>query len=69
MEITSRKLADLLDKLEYECVRGTLEKEVGAVIYDSRKVAPGCLFICISGANFDGHEFAARRWKRAQTFW
>ncbi len=60
MEITSRKLADLLDKLEYECVRGTLEKEVGAVIYDSRKVAPGCLFICISGANFDGHEFAAQ---------
>ena len=60
MEITGRKLADLLDKLEYECVTGTLEKEVGAVIYDSRKVVEGCMFLCISGANFDGHEFAAQ---------
>lgn len=36
------------------------EREITAVVYDSRKVIPGCLFICINGANFDGHDFAAQ---------
>ena len=56
----SRTLKTLLDKLEYESVQGTLEREITAVVYDSRKVIPGCLFICINGANFDGHDFAAQ---------
>ncbi len=53
------KLVDLLSKIEYECVQGTLDKNVGQVVYDSRKVSEGCLFICIEGAKFDGHEFAS----------
>ena len=52
------RLKDLLFKLEYECVRGTEEIEVSELVYDSRKVVPGCLFICIVGANVDGHDFA-----------
>ena len=52
-------LNKLLEKIEYECVCGTVEREVNSVVYDSRKVSEGCLFICIRGANFDGHEFAA----------
>ncbi len=55
-----RKLRDLLSKLEYECMAGTEEIEVTEVVYDSRKVTPGCLFICIVGANVDGHNFAAQ---------
>lgn len=54
-----RKLCDLLEKLEYKCVQGSLDREVNAVVNDSRKVQPGCLFICVEGANFDGHKFAA----------
>ena len=57
----NRKLTELLDKLEYEQVCGKTEREITAVVYDSRKVIPGCLFICINGANFDGHDFAADR--------
>ena len=53
------KLADLLEGLEYTCVRGTVDTEVKGVAYDSRKVAEGCLFLCIEGADFDGHTFAA----------
>lgn len=53
------KLQDLLENTEYECIQGNTDVEVSAVIYDSRKVVPGCLFICIEGANFDGHEYAA----------
>ena len=56
----NRKLTELLDKLEYEQVCGKKEREITAVVYDSRKVIPGCLFICINGANFDGHDFAAQ---------
>ncbi len=48
----------LLREITYECVQGSLEKDVSAVVYDSRKVERDCLFICIEGANFDGHDFA-----------
>lgn len=51
-------LSKLLEKLEYECMAGDIDREVTAVVYDSRKVTEGCLFICISGANADGHDYA-----------
>lgn len=53
------KLTELLEHLSYECVQGSTDKEIDKVIYDSRKVCDDCLFICIQGANFDGHDFAA----------
>lgn len=53
------RLKELLSKLEYQCVRGTEDIEITEVVYDSRKVTPGSLFICIQGANVDGHDFAA----------
>lgn len=52
------KLNELLQKLSYTCVQGTTDVEITEVVYDSRKITKGCLFICIEGANFDGHEFA-----------
>lgn len=52
------KLADLLKKLKYTCVQGTVDVDITTVIYDSRKVENGSLFICIKGAVADGHKFA-----------
>lgn len=52
-------LKDLLQNLQYECVKGNLDREITKVVYDSRKLCEGCLFLCIVGANFDGHSFAA----------
>lgn len=52
------KLSYLLEKLSFECVQGNIEKDITAVCYDSRKVTVGSLFICIEGANFDGHSVA-----------
>ena len=49
----------LLEKLEYTCVQGNLDREITAVVYDSRKIVEDCMFICIEGANFDGHSVAA----------
>lgn len=52
-------LKNLLEACEYTCVRGSLDRMVSEVVYDSRKAVEGCLFICIEGANFDGHDAAA----------
>ena len=50
---------ELLKNLEYTCVRGSVDVEVASVEMDSRKMIPGCMFICIAGANFDGHSKTA----------
>ena len=53
------ELKKLLDRIDYECICGTLDREVADIIYDSRKVVPDSMFICIPGAIVDGHTFAA----------
>lgn len=55
----TKRLADLLEGLDYECLRGNAEQEVTDIIYDSRKVTKRCLFVCIPGAVTDGHSYAA----------
>lgn len=52
------RLSYLLENLTYECICGTLDREINTVCYDSRKVENGALFICVEGANFDGHSVA-----------
>ena len=48
------KLDSLLTNLEYRCVQGTTDREVSDIVYDSRKVSAGDIFVCISGAVSDG---------------
>lgn len=50
---------DLLKGVAYECIKGSVDVELSAVVSDSRKIVKGCLFICIQGINFDGHTAAA----------
>lgn len=50
------KAKALLEKLTYTVEKGTIETEVSAVVYDSRKAEKDCLFICIRGMKFDGHD-------------
>ncbi|MCI9173888.1 MAG: UDP-N-acetylmuramoyl-L-alanyl-D-glutamate--2,6-diaminopimelate ligase [Lachnospiraceae bacterium] len=52
------KLNRLLERLEYTLVQGKPELEITEVVYDSRKVTEGCLFVCIKGAVSDGHAYA-----------
>lgn len=52
------KLNKLLERLEYTLVQGRPEAEITEVVYDSRKVTEGCLFVCIKGAVSDGHAYA-----------
>ena len=51
------KLGELLAKSEYEVVSGSLDREISDIIYDSRKIVKDCVFVCMVGANFDGHDF------------
>lgn len=53
------KLTKLLERLEYECINGSLDVEVTNIVNDSRKAKEGSLFFCIKGAVSDGHEYAA----------
>ncbi len=55
-----KNLKSLLARISYECVQGTLDREVTDIIYDSRKVTKDSLFVCIKGAVVDGHKFAAQ---------
>ena len=51
------QIAKLLEKLEYELVAGSQETEITTLVYDSRKVEKGSVFVCISGTVRDAHDF------------
>ena len=49
----------LLEDLQYTLVQGTVDREVSELVYDSRKALQDSMFVCISGAVRDAHDFAA----------
>ena len=51
------KLNRLLEGMDYQVVQGKTELEITGLVYDSRKVSKGCLFVCIKGAAADGHAY------------
>ncbi len=53
-----RHLKQLLGRLPYRHIQGSLDREITDVIYDSRKVVKDALFVCIKGTAVDGHAFA-----------
>lgn len=53
------KLSALVENLQVTVLQGSLDTEITEIVYDSRKAKEGSLFVCVSGANVDGHDFAA----------
>ncbi len=51
------RLSKLLERLTYEVIQGNDEIEITTLANDSRKVCEGSVFVCISGAVVDGHDF------------
>ncbi len=49
------KISALLENIPFE---GNGEIDVNHVESDSRKVVPGCLFVCVKGYESDGHAYA-----------
>ena len=58
------KLRELCQSIDYEILKAEediengMDTEISEVVYDSRKVSEGCVFVCIKGAKLDSHEFA-----------
>jgi len=50
-------LNDLLKGFEYTCLQGDVHTLVTDLVYDSRKVKKGSVFVCITGAVADGHKY------------
>ncbi len=58
------RLEKLLERLDYTVVQGSTDIEITELVYDSRKVKTGCLFVCIKGTVVDGHTFAGEAAKK-----
>lgn len=53
------KLVSILERCDYRVLQGSTDIDIADLVYDSRKAGPGSLFVCIAGANFDGHAYIA----------
>ncbi len=51
------KLSQMIEKLDYTVVCGDVDVEINHLCNDNRKVGKDDVFVCIKGANFDGHNF------------
>ena len=51
------KLEQLMEGVPYTLVQGSPETEINDIIYDSRKAAPGLLFVCIGGPQRESRAF------------
>ena len=54
------RLEELLAEIKGAKVSGSEEADIGALCYDSRKAAPGSLFIAVRGNSVDGHDFVEK---------
>lgn len=50
-------LDQLLEKIKYSCIQGEIHISVTELVYDSRKVVKDSVFVCITGAVTDGHNY------------
>ncbi len=50
-------IAESLSGLEYQVLKGSAGAEASEVIYDSRKAAPGAVFVCMVGTRSDSHAY------------
>ena len=58
------KLSELLQGLDCALVQGSAEIEVSDVVYDTRRLVPGAVFVCIVGTSRDSHSLAAEAVER-----
>ena len=51
------QIRKLVEKINYKLLAGSLDTEITSLVYDSRKIKPGSIFVCIAGTVRDGHDF------------
>lgn len=62
-----QKVSVLCQDFDYECIQGDTDREVAALVYDSRKVTENCIFFCLTGAKWDAHEFIMEAFQKGAT--
>jgi UDP-N-acetylmuramoyl-L-alanyl-D-glutamate--2,6-diaminopimelate ligase len=50
-------LSDIIEGLAFTELQGAADVEITAVVFDSRKVVPGSLFVAVRGTAVDGHDY------------
>ncbi len=55
-------LTEILKDVEINRKIGSINPEITGIAYDSRKVEPGFLFVCIDGVEDDGHKYIDKAW-------
>ncbi|MDF2533819.1 MAG: murE [Clostridia bacterium] len=51
------KLSEVVRGIDIIHRYGNMEVDIKDIVYDSRKVSPGCVFICVTGFKQDGHKY------------
>ena len=52
-----RYLSNIIKGVAFTQLQGSADVAISAVVFDSRKVVPGCLFVAVRGTVVDGHEY------------
>ncbi len=60
-------LSEILEGLAFTELQGSADTEITAVVFDSRKVVPGCLFVAVKGTVVDGHDYIDQAMKDGAT--
>ena len=51
------KLSKITEQIKANIIGDVADVEITSVAYDSRKVVPGSMFVCLKGFNVDGHTY------------
>jgi UDP-N-acetylmuramoyl-L-alanyl-D-glutamate--2,6-diaminopimelate ligase len=50
-------LSDIIEGLAFTELQGSADMEITAIVFDSRKVIHGCMFVAVKGTISDGHDY------------
>ncbi|ASU35905.1 UDP-N-acetylmuramoyl-L-alanyl-D-glutamate--LD-lysine ligase [Mucilaginibacter xinganensis] len=50
-------MSDIIEGLAFTELQGSADIEITAIVFDSRKVIPGCMFVAVKGTVVDGHDY------------
>lgn len=55
-----RYLSEILNGVPATELQGADDIQISAIVFDSRRVVPGCLFVAVRGTVVDGHDYIAQ---------